>query len=348
MQTKVQKRIILLDVMRIILAFFVFFRHSITIIGCPFGPRIQTFVLSSTSFIMTAFFVLSGFSLYLVYENKDLFDIKNVGEFYKKRFVGIFPAYFLITVFWVLLNHSIADIKIFVKLLPAELSMIQSQYNSLFTFIHNGGTWFVSCLIACYFVFPLVLEIIKIMSFRYRIILLVVLAIFPIYTYYLTLWCGLASTYSMPFFRFVEFLTGVLLCSLRKPLLNWNNIKIKVRNIVLVFIMLALTIISAYVIYKNISFTYMPLMCAVILLSSVVSIPIIDKSKLIPILSNASYVFFLLQCYLNNPLVLKVPPKYRFIVVLIGLVVLSIAINVLYEKPIKKIILKKKEEKING
>lgn len=56
-----------------------------------------------------------------------------------------------------------------VILMPIEILGLQSVFTSIFSVSHNGGTWFVSCILLCYLIYPFAQEIIKQISLKSKI-----------------------------------------------------------------------------------------------------------------------------------------------------------------------------------
>ena len=105
---------------------------------------------------MTAFFMLSGYSLHLSSSRKDLTKAKEIKQFYIKRLISILPLYYAVALIRVVMDliigrSSITEVAI---LFPVELFTTQSTFTTLFPYSHNGGTWFISCLIICYLAYP--------------------------------------------------------------------------------------------------------------------------------------------------------------------------------------------------
>ena len=74
-----RRRIFGLDVLRIICALLIYGRHSITMFGCTYGTVWDQKIIDTTAFVMTCFFILSGFSLYYVNRNRDIFGREGHG-----------------------------------------------------------------------------------------------------------------------------------------------------------------------------------------------------------------------------------------------------------------------------
>lgn len=154
------KRIIGLDYLRVYTVFMVFLFHSWMHLGCSFG-KLTSFV-SEGAVYMTLFFMMSGYVLGLKYKELPM-DGAALLTFYKKRLVSVLPLYIVCVILYppifgeeTLLQNLL--------ILPVELFGIQSVFPSLMTVTHNGGTWFVSCIVICYLLFPLAILLIRTIS----------------------------------------------------------------------------------------------------------------------------------------------------------------------------------------
>lgn len=145
------KRLIGLDLFRITAAAIVLAFHSYIHFGCTYG--ILNRFIQNGAVMMTGFFMMSGFSLHYVYANRNFGDGVERRRFYVKRMVGIMPGYYFVALLYIVFigRESIIDNII---LLPMEAFGLQSIYPGTFIITHNGGTWFISCIIFCYIMFP--------------------------------------------------------------------------------------------------------------------------------------------------------------------------------------------------
>jgi peptidoglycan/LPS O-acetylase OafA/YrhL len=206
------QRIIGLDYLRVALAICVFCYHSRIHIGCSYGILNDFF--RSPTLAMVGFFVLSGYSLQIAYGNKDLLTKGRTKHFYLKRLVTIFPLYVIVGYMSVTMKiiagtQTLADN---VFLLPIELLGIQSFFNgSLFQYVHNGGTWFVSCILICYFIYPLIKELIKGCSRKMTTIAIVFIIVLLSYIHLLPNRFECGDLYTNAFLRSLEFIMGVLI-----------------------------------------------------------------------------------------------------------------------------------------
>jgi len=135
--------------------------HTNVHLNCNYG--ILQPIITMGAVFMSAFFMLSGFCLFVNYSGSKLSNFTITKEFWFKRFIGIMPMYYIVALFYVIVQ-IITEKESIVRTLilaPAEFLGIQSVYSTLFPFSHNGGTWFISCILLCYFLYPLLQELIK-------------------------------------------------------------------------------------------------------------------------------------------------------------------------------------------
>lgn len=109
--------------------------------------------------MVTFFFVLSGFTLFFSYWNKDKFSSR---EYIKKRAVRVLPIYLLalfLSAFFIVMRGDIDTTAFFLNLF-----LIQSWIPPCSMSI-NGPGWFLSTLIFFYILFPFILKCTK----QYRV-----------------------------------------------------------------------------------------------------------------------------------------------------------------------------------
>lgn len=145
--TNEKHRVFGLDVIRIFCALLIYGVHSINMFRCTYGYYVDKIISNLTSPIMTCFFILSGFTLLYQYENEQIIG-DGLITFYGKRLITVLPSYYLIHILWLLFYRD--SLEAWIMLTPIEIAGIQSAYNSLFGMLHNGGTWFVSCILFSY------------------------------------------------------------------------------------------------------------------------------------------------------------------------------------------------------
>lgn len=209
-------RVVGLDLMRIFMAFLIFMFHSrIHSLHCSYGP-LNSFV-EMGAIAMTAFFMLSGYVINLSNSKRDMTRWEEIILFYKKRLISIIPLYFVWAFFLVVVNIVLNGKSAVVEellLFPIEFLGIQSVYSTLFPFSHNAGSWFISCILICYFLFPLFNNITKKINDNSRIVLIFVLSVILLWSPLVRHYFHLQTIYSNPFFRTLEFFIGILVSQL--------------------------------------------------------------------------------------------------------------------------------------
>ena len=166
---------------------------------------------------MVAFFMLSGLSLFYVDNERGKFKessfYPNVWGFIKKRLFNLYPGYiglFVLHALTAIFYHKNFNTKDFIIGLPMELGVFQSALVGSFGYLHNGGTWFISCIFVCYLFYPYVAHLISKNSFENNFALLVVLYCVSSYAFLPVYKLQFASIYANPLLRFTEFIIGVL------------------------------------------------------------------------------------------------------------------------------------------
>lgn len=286
------------------MALLIFMFHSrIHVLYCSYGILNNFVDMGATA--MTGFFLLSGYVINLTYGRKDMSSTDELKHFYLKRLIAIIPLYFvwalLLVTANIILNGKVAALQEMI-LFPVEFWGIQSVYSSLFSFSHNGGSWFISCILLCYFLYPLLNVISKGISNKCRLLLIIVLSGILLWSPFVQHYFHLQSIYSNPFFRALEFAIGILVCQLntstapsnlisflRKPLMCIASI---VCLVVGVSIARVLNIPGDYMLYS-----WVALPCFIIMMISLGSYEFrnLQKSKVVKYLSELSFCLFLGQ-----------------------------------------------------
>ena len=158
---------------------------------------------------MSIFFILSGFSISYNYLNSNEWNYHSTCQFYVKRLIQIIPTYLLIHILWLFFGKESFVRWLF--LTPLELSALQSMYPNILGLLHNGGTWFISCLLISYFIYPILRCIFHNSQPKtiYISIICIIAALiyFPFVGEYYALGGGI---YTNPVIRALEFTLGVL------------------------------------------------------------------------------------------------------------------------------------------
>lgn len=211
-----KERVIGLDLLRISLALLIFMFHSsIHVLKCEYG--LLTSFVRMGGVAMTGFFLLSGYTINLSSSKKDMADVKEIKQFYIKRLIAILPLYYTWALIFAGTNIVVKGIPGAIEemvLFPIETLGIQSVFATLFPFSHNGGSWFISCILICYFAFPLLQLLTKDLSNRGRMLLIIILGAVLLYSPLIQRGFHLQSIYSNPFFRVLEFTIGILVCQI--------------------------------------------------------------------------------------------------------------------------------------
>jgi len=348
-KSKMQNRAAGLDLFRVVAAVMVLLFHCNIHHESNFGPL--TGFVSMGAVFMTAFFMLSGYVLFLTYKDKSLVQAPALKKFYLKRIFGIFPLYLIVAVLFVVTlgQESVSQNLV---LLPVELLGLQSVFSTLFPVSHNDGTWFISCLLLAYLAFPLMQEAVKQMTTRTKWIALAICTAVLLWSPLVVHTFKTDSIYSNPFFRGLEFFIGVLLCSLpiragiAKVLATW---KVFVAEAVLLIAGISIAVrlnvfVGNYMLYDWI---VIPLFAVMILTLAGIKSPRLQGAAILRYASAASYAFFLAQVFntqIENWLfpLCGIQNNVLQIAVSVALcVVIAVALHELVEKPCAKMLKKK-------
>lgn len=351
MMLKVEKRrYVGLDIFRAISVLVICAFHTTIHLGCNYGI-LQPVALMGAVF-MTAFFMLSGFSLFINYANNDLHAIKQIKVFYIKRAIGIIPMYYIAASIYVFFIEK-GSFRETLLLLPIEALGLQSTFSSLFGYSHNGGTWFISCIIICYLVYPFFQEIVKQIGIKAKIYLIVLYGGILLYSPIVVSLSGIANIYSNPFFRLLEFFIGVLLASVRfelsenkmvnRIIFNWGGVLIEsIIFIIGVSIAVKHNIgIGNYMLYSWIG---LPIFALLLMGLSGVENKMLEESKLLKYFSSISYAFFLAQLYSNwicKKVIAHLGIADNIVKILLGwgsCILIAVVLHEVFEKRISKIL----------
>lgn len=359
MENKVQnisqnRRIIGLDIFRILAALTVFLFHSQLQAECHYGP-LSGFV-SMGAIVMTGFFMLSGFVLYLNYNKKNLIRLPDLKSFYLKRCISILPIYYAVALIHILFvgKESLTENLV---LAPIEILGLQSTFASLFMVSHNDGTWFISILLLCYLIYPFMQEVLKQIQLKTKILSIILCSGILLWSPAIVAIFHTATIYDRPFFRILEFFIGVSICScvyenkssVIRFLQQWKIFLFEV----LVFIgAVSVAVhmnfsVGNYMLYSWIGLPMFMLMC--ITLYGVRS-KMLENSRTLRFFASIAYAFFLAQFFCFQPV-----PKImdflgttnnaiRIIITTAICTAIAAALHLLIEKPaskyLKKLILK--------
>ena len=298
--SKIAQRAAGLDLFRVVAAIMVLLFHCHIHHGCSFG--VATGFVSMGAVFMSGFFMLSGYVLYLTYGEQPLIQAGPLKKFYLKRLVGILPLYYLVSLVYALCFGSEGVFENLV-LLPVELLGLQTVFSSLYNVSHNDGTWFISCLLLAYLLFPFMQEVVKQWNARAKLLAMGLCLLVLFWSPLVVHTFSTDSIYSNPFFRGLEFFVGVLLCSLR---VKWNLMVTWKALLVEVFVLVAgisLAVrlnlfVGNYMLYDWI---VIPLFACMMLTLSGLKSPRLQDSRILRYASAVTYAFFLVQAF-NTPI----------------------------------------------
>lgn len=110
------------------------------------------------------FFILSGFVLSSAYGNKVSSDGFRYRQFMARRVKKLYPLHLLCLLAFVVINIRSMDAGTLMRLLP-NLLLVQSWIPSAgFYFSANAVSWFLSDILLCYSVFPVVFRVVRRMT----------------------------------------------------------------------------------------------------------------------------------------------------------------------------------------
>lgn len=347
---KKKERLVLIDVMKIAFALLIFFRHAMTMGGCQFG-RFSLMIRQLTSPIMSGFFLLSGFSLYYTSRNKKI-DGDYAGytkNFYWKRAISILPIYFLVCILYSIFLEN--GLLYNLKLLIIEGTATHSFFDNTFTLLHNGTTWFVSCLVFCYFIYPHLESLLKSISHNKRIIYFIIFLLVMMYLPGMFSEFGITNTYANPLFRNLEFTLGVLFASVLDfdKIFAKRNWKRSVLSIGIFGVMFGILFYLTYYNYRCVtSVSYLIYILMIYVALNYKSI--FQNNRVVSYLVNVSYPFYILQVFIwtkspwvNKTIVSITNPNLRLAVFFSVLLLASTIVYYLYQVPISKFLSKKKK-----
>lgn len=267
-----KQRLYSIDLLKISSFVLIFFFHCNMHLGVHFLAL--TSFISQGAILMDLFFMLSGFVCCYIYRPKEQKHFCGIADFYMKRFASIYPLYLCIVIIYLIIGTESITNKMIT--LPVELTLLQSWFSGMFSFSHNGGTWFLSCLATCYAAYPLIRllmkEINKVASLICLIVLYILCASIPFVVWEL----GIPNAYSNPVLRLMQFTAGALLTVFIKRNAKTQLVKLVILIVCSMLLIYEVTClvevgygVNEYVVYGY--FTFL-LFCAIIVLSASVEV----------------------------------------------------------------------------
>ena len=356
------RRIYGLDICRIVAVLFILMFHSNMHFKCKYGlltDYLGTGVnfIGSCAFFMSLFFILSGFSLYHIYNQKNLVELTDIKKFYIKRFISIIPLYFTLYVLFLIIYPDKQTLTDNIILAPIEVLGLQSTFTTLFKFTHNDGTWFISCILICYIAYPYIQLVVKQMSKKSKIVFLMLIVFLSIYAPYIQTHFHVGSIYASCFYRLLEFSIGILLCSIMPKERGKHPILFSWYVVIIEFVVLFLGVVYAQQSgipmkqYQMFNFVVIPLFMLIVVSMAGLECNIVEKSatlkKIIQYFSGLSYAFYLAQFFtwiFASHLLSLIGIDSNGVRILLGLlstIVISVLMHEIAEKPIQHLLLKR-------
>lgn len=293
-------RIIGLDAMRISLAILIFMFHSGGHFGCDYS-FLNDFV-SVGAIAMTGFFVLSGYAMRMVYGERDIHEKNNLLKFYIRRIVSIIPLYYVVSLIYIIFlgEESLTDNLL---LFPIEALGLQSTFSSLFGVSHNDGTWFISCILLAYLIYPLIQTIVKQIHVSSKIVILFVLVIIETWAVVVSHRFGTARLYDNPFYRILEFGCGIIIADLNiKYDYRWlhllrNRWTLIITVIILFFGVSAMRHYCTFGDFMLYNVLVLPCCCIMLFSLGINSNSSLKENAVLQYFGKISYAFFLVQYF---------------------------------------------------
>lgn len=348
-------RIISIDIIRISLIIIIFAFHTNIHMNCTYG--VMTNFFKNGNLVMTTFFMLSGFSIFYANNKRNMMSIQEIKNFYKKRIIGIYPAYLFIVIFYYF--SSSISLEKRCALLPMDISMLQSTVDGSFNTLHYGGTWFISCLFICYLLTPFFIEVLKQLETKKVIKLGIVIYLICTYIPFIVKSMGYSGIYANAIYRSLHFFIGCIIAAIyiRQNLKsNSNNNTKNFGYLIISLILVTIVILAENDINKNLQNNstedYLIILSSALLIyiSSFIKVnnEILRKvvsNKVIKYANEIAYEFFLGQffCFNITRRIIKDFPDFnsnKVKIVISGTVCIIIAIilHELVTKPCKKLL----------
>ena len=234
-----------LQSIRFVFALMIFIHHF-------HSPQIEQF----GSFPVTFFFILSGFLLSMGYSEKYEKGELAYGKFVRKRLIRIFPLNWfslmlaLLIPFIVNLVNNQLSLYYYATLLP-NVFLLQSWFPlKTVYFSGNAVAWFLSDILFCYLLFPLLLRITT--SKAKHLFMLIVLALYVLLVSLIPDNLIHPIIYINPLFRLVDFIIGMYLYTIwrlysNRKIIRGNYMSNSLSEIAVVLVSILFIIAYPYV-----------------------------------------------------------------------------------------------------
>lgn len=224
--------------------------------------------------------------------------------FYLKRLISILPLYYAVALLYIIFlgKETLGENLL---LAPVELLGLQANFAGLYSVTHNSGTWFVSCILICYLVFPLLQIVLTQCSVRARVLLILFCATALLASPHVVKNMKTASIYATPLFRAMEFTIGAVLCSLKEEIAREKGYRLLASwpAVLLEFAVLAAGVSNAVACeysvgdYMMYNWLALPVFCLMLVSITGISAPRLQNNRILGYLCEISYAFFFAQFF---------------------------------------------------
>lgn len=323
-KSRQKQRLYSIDLLKIFSVVLIFFFHCNMHLGVHFSAL--TPFISQGAIVMDLFFMLSGFVCCYTYRPNEQMDFCGITNFYIKRFASIYPLYLCIVIIYLIIGTESITNKMIT--LPVELTLLQSWFSGMFSFSHNGGTWFLSCLATCYAAYPLIQILIKRMSKVVSLICLIILYLLCASIPFVVWELGIPDAYANPILRLMQFAAGALLTVFIKPNTRAQLVKCVVFSACAFLLVYEVTVLTeiGYGVNTYVTYGYFTFLLFCLMILSLVNLEVsfdrenIEKyawirSKVIPCvkkISEYAYSVFMAQFFVwpATKTLMKISPDF--------------------------------------
>ena len=351
------RRLYFIDALKVISFVLVFAFHCNIHLGVHFKFDGLTRFVSQGAVLMDLFFLLSGFAQYYSNANHSM-TAERAKKFYLKRLVSVYPLYLFAQILFLLFFDKGSIVQKLLTL-PVELSLLQSWFSGLFSYSHNGGTWFISCLAFCYFLFPVLKDLLERMSRKQLMAYLLAVYVLCATAPFIVIVNDLPNTYSNPLLRMLQFLAGMLVAALFQRGFRISPIMgaaISVASALAVFLLVDRFVDIGYYphTYVTYSFATLPLFILLVmgLTAAEIGTPPRERlGSLLQTLGKFAYPVFLAQLFVWPPAnkIISAYPRFfqthgnskTFLLVALICTVITLLLHYVVELPCQKFLKKK-------
>lgn len=255
------------------------------------------------------FFVVSGFLVaYNFYKKEFVFNISEMLSYTKRKFLDLYPLHILTFIISLIFFAKFRfETAIF------NILLLQSwSCNDLIYFGYNGISWFISSLLFCYFMSPLLMNFVEVKNVRKTMFFLLGMILFRVLIELPLFHINCNIIYHInPIVRCLEFFIGMLVLPIYLHLKNTIQIR---KNTKLIFSVIEiLYVFILFNVWKYTNFirgAYIPLISILILIFSM-NLGFVSKLLSVNIFRKFSYIE--LEFFMFHQLVIKFFNMYLYI-----------------------------------